>query len=161
MVSRGTPIAETRNIMRSRGRIAEAASDGLPGGRPVVFVVDDDIATVSLLCEVAREAGWDARGFSRLSDLRRAIESEAPSLLILDDELPDGRGGDLARELRADPLLAGVPLVVCTAAHPMRRAEIGDWAPVVAKPFDLGVMERFMESVHPARAGRSRNDRAG
>lgn len=141
--------------------MANASVDGRRKRRPCVFVVDDDIAALSLLCEVALEAGWEARGFSRLAELRRAIDEQPPSLLILDDELPDGRGGDLARELREHRRLQGIPVVVCTAAHPMRRAEIGDWAPVVAKPFDLASIERLLESARPLDGTRSRTDRAG
>ncbi|HSK92957.1 MAG TPA: response regulator [Candidatus Angelobacter sp.] len=145
-------------------RIVDSAEDRRPRSRPVLFVVDDDVATLSLLCEVALDAGWDARGFSRLADLRAAIAADRPSLLILDDDLPDGRGGDLARELRDHPRLAGVPLLVCTAAHPMRQAEIGDWAPVVAKPFDIGSIERFLDAAKDAAQNAthaSRDERAG
>ena len=140
---------------------AGQGQDGPGSGRPVAFVVEDDIATLSLLCEVVLEAGWDARGFTRLGEVRRAVADELPSLIILDDDLPDGRGGDLARELRTDLRLAGVPLVVCTGAHPLRQAEIGDWAPVVAKPFDLGAIERFLDAAHPQRRQPSRRHRAG
>jgi DNA-binding response OmpR family regulator len=128
---------------------SHAASDGLREREPVVFVVDDDAVTLSLLCEIASEAGWDARGFTRLGELRRAIDDTAPSLLILDDDLPDGRGGDLARELRQDPRLQHVPTLVCTAAHPMRQAEIGAWAPVISKPFRLATLDRLLADAHP------------
>ncbi len=112
---------------------------------PVLYVVEDDVATLELLREVAADAGWDSRGFTRIAPLRRALQDETPSLLVLDDDLPDGRGGDLARELRQDPRLAGMKLLVCTAAHPTRQAEITAWAPVVSKPFDLGQIERYFE----------------
>jgi DNA-binding response OmpR family regulator len=114
---------------------------------PVVFVVDDDASTLHLLCDIAQDAGWDARGFTRLKEFRANLDSDAPpSLLILDDDLPDGSGGDLARDLRLDPRTADVPLLVCTAAHPIRQAEIGSWAPVVSKPFDVGEIERFLRN---------------
>jgi DNA-binding response OmpR family regulator len=113
---------------------------------PALFVVDDDVATQELLCEIGRDAGWVARGFSRLSELRASLDSVKPTLLILDDDLPDGRGGDLARDLREDERMADVPLLVCTAAHPMRQAEIGAWAPVVSKPFDLAEIDAFLRA---------------
>ncbi len=116
---------------------------------PVVFVVDDDPVTLPLLCEIASEAGWEVRGFSRLEGLREAMGDEAPSLVILDDNLPDGRGGDLARDLSQDPALATVPVVVCTAAHPIRQAEIGTWAPVISKPFRLAHIDRLLAEAHP------------
>ncbi|MGH2401497.1 MAG: response regulator [Candidatus Limnocylindria bacterium] len=117
------------------------------GGRaPALFVVDDDVATLELLCEIGRDAGWVARGFTRLSELRSSLDETKPTLLILDDDLPDGRGGDLARDLREDDRMADVPLLVCTAAHPMRQAEIGAWAPVVSKPFDLAEIDGFLRA---------------
>lgn len=70
-------------------------------------------------------------------------------LIILDDELPDGRGGDFARELRQHPGTADLALVVCTGAHPGRRAEIRGWAPVISKPFDLTAVERHLAAAHP------------
>ena len=113
---------------------------------PTLFVVDDDVATQELLCEIAHDAGWSARGFSRLSELRGFLDTTTPTLLILDDDLPDGSGGDLARELRSNEQMAEVPTLVCTAAHPMRQAEIGAWAPVIAKPFHLAEIEAFLST---------------
>ena len=115
-----------------------------PAHPPVLFVADDDPSTLELLCEIARDHGWMAHGFTRLAGLRRSLDEWKPTLLILDDDLPDGRGGDLARELHADERMEDVPILVCTAAHPMRQAEIGAWAPVVSKPFDLSQIEAFL-----------------
>jgi DNA-binding response OmpR family regulator len=112
--------------------------------RPVLFAVDDDVATLDLLREIARDAGWTMHGFTRLAELRASLDRITPTLLILDDDLPDGRGGDLARDLREDPRMEDVPLLVCTGAHPMRQAEINGWAPVVSKPFDVDELERFL-----------------
>ncbi|MCA1569713.1 MAG: response regulator [Chloroflexi bacterium] len=113
---------------------------------PTLFVVDDDVATLQLLRDIASDSGWSTQGFTSLSQLLASLETSTPTLLILDDDLPDGRGGDLARELRRDGRLADVPTVVCTAAHPMRRAEIGAWAPVIAKPFELGEIDVFLRA---------------
>ena len=135
---------------------ANATTAEPPARSPVLFVVDDDLGTLELLCEIARDAGWLAKGFTLLSGLRRSLNTGKPTLLILDDDLPDGRGGDLARELHHDDRMAGVPILVCTAAHPMRQAEIGAWAPVVSKPFDLSQIEAFLGE---AAAHHERSDR--
>jgi DNA-binding response OmpR family regulator len=118
-----------------------------------MIAVEDDVATLDLLCEIAAEAGWFAMGFTRLSQLRASLDHEQPSLLIIDDDLPDGRGGDLARELREDPRMTDVPLVVCTAAQPMRQAEIGSWAPVISKPFDLDQIETILDAARQQHRG--------
>jgi len=126
----------------------DAATDPhQPGGeRPLLYVVDDDVATLDLLCDVALDAGWTATGFVSLAGLRAALDRRVPTLMILDDDLPDGRGGDLARDLRDDPRMTAVPVLVCTAAHPMRQAEIGSFAPVGAKPFDLREIEGWLHA---------------
>ncbi|MEA2652518.1 MAG: hypothetical protein QOI85_2239 [Chloroflexota bacterium] len=139
-----------------RHEVATRPTAADPVRPPVLFVVDDDISTLELLCDIARDAGWMARGFTHLTGLRRSLDEATPTLLILDDDLPDGRGGDLARELHQDDRMADVPILVCTAAHPMRQAEIGAWAPVVSKPFELAQIEAFLgaAAAADARSGR-------
>lgn len=125
----------------------------------MLYVVDDDVATCVLLCEIAADAGWETRGFVRLAELRSALATQMPALLIVDDDLPDGRGGDLARELREDVRMGQLPVAVCTAAQPMRQAEIGGWAPVISKPFDLAEIETFLTAAARRHAGADSFDR--
>jgi DNA-binding response OmpR family regulator len=129
----------TRRPRPSRARVGPVRRTRL------AYVVDDDPAALALMCEIAEDAGWQCRGFTRLKQLNAHLESEQPDALILDDDLPDGSGGDLARELRQDPSTAELPVVVCTGAHPIRRAQITSWAPVVAKPFRIEELERFLD----------------
>jgi len=146
--------------LHDRRNAAPSAEQG-GGDRPLLYVVDDDVATLDLLCEVALEAGWTTAGFVRLAGVRAALERRIPTLLILDDDMPDGRGGDLARDLRINPRMAD-RVLVCTAAHPMRQAEIGSWAPVVSKPFDLREVEGVLDAVARRHQGGDRSyGRAG
>jgi DNA-binding response OmpR family regulator len=115
--------------------------------RPVLFAVEDDPSTLEMLHDVATDAGWVTQGFSQLSEFERAVAERVPDLVILDDDLPDGRGGDRARELQRDRRLRNVPVLVCTAASLPRQAEIEAWVPVMSKPFDLGEIERILDAV--------------
>ncbi len=112
----------------------------------MLCIVDDDASTVELVREVAEDSGWVAYDFGRIDQVRDFLDERHPALLILDDDLPDGRGGDLARELRDDPSTADVATVVCTAANDQRQREIGGWAPVISKPFDLSEIERHLNA---------------
>lgn len=130
-----------------------------PRDAPVLCIVDDDDSTVELVREVAEESGWVAVGFGRIEEVRGFLGRHRPSLLVLDDDLPDGRGGDLARELREDPRLMDVPMIVCTAAPRTRQREIGGWAPVMPKPFDVEQLERHL-NVTARRRGHRTDRRA-
>jgi len=108
---------------------------------PPAYVVDDDIGMLRLLSEVAAAVGLRPLAFTRLSAARRALRERVPEVLLLDDDLPDGRGADFVRELRADPRTRDVKVIVCTAAGPDRRRQISSVAPVIAKPFEVTEME--------------------
>jgi len=122
------------------------------GDAPVLCIVDDDDLTVELIREVAEESGWTAHGLKDIAQLREFLRRQRPTLLMIDDDLPDGRGGDLARALRHDPATSDIPVVVCTAAHPKRQREIGVSVPVISKPFELRELEHLLH-VRAARRG--------
>ena len=135
------PTMQTRaNTSQATGPTRERSDVA----RPVLFAVEDDPSTLALLRDVATDAGWTAHGFSQLSDFERAVAHSVPDFVILDDDLPDGRGGDAARDFRRDDRLCDVPVVVFTGASPPRSAEISSWAPVLRKPFGLAEIERIL-----------------
>lgn len=115
--------------------------------RRCAYVVDDDPDTRHLIGDVATELGWDAKRFSTLREVRSAMADESPDVLILDDDLPDGKGGEFAVEVRSDDRLRRTPIIFCTGAATARLREIGRLAPVVTKPFDLRVLERVLGEV--------------
>lgn len=97
-----------------------------------------------LLSEVAADAGLEPMAFTRLSAARRALRERVPSVLLVDDDLPDGRGADFVREVKANPRTRHVKVIFCTSAGPARRREISRLAPVIPKPFSLAQMERVL-----------------
>lgn len=113
---------------------------------PVVVVVEDDISTLGLLADVAEDAGWEVRTCRSLRQLERTLDDVEPSLIILDDDLPDGRGGDEALLMHADPERSGVPVVICTGAPASRLAELRHDMPVVTKPFTVSEIERVLDT---------------
>jgi DNA-binding response OmpR family regulator len=144
MALRRDPVTErTTGHQQTRDRSERATR---ARSEQVLFVVEDDLSTLDLLRDVAEECGWKVRAFTRLREFNYELRVRRPDLVILDDDLPDGSGGDRAREMGVDERLTDVPVLVCTAAHPVRQAEIGSWAPVLSKPFELRAIERFLRA---------------
>jgi DNA-binding response OmpR family regulator len=128
---------------------------------PVVVVVEDDLGTLGLLADVAEDAGWEARTCRSLRQFERTLDDVEPSLVILDDDLPDGRGGDEALQMRSDPETSDVPVVICTGGSPTRLAELGGSVPIVTKPFTITDIERVLEAALRSRRRHVTNGAAG
>ncbi len=80
-----------------------------------ILVVDDDPSIARVLRTYLEQAGFEVlvayNGSTALHTLRR----EKPALLILDLMLPDHHGRDLTRVIRADAVLAAIPIIMLTA----------------------------------------------
>lgn len=103
---------------------SEAATP--PGSRAArVLLVEDNEADVRLTREALREGGPPVRlsvvgdGEQALAFLRRDddyAEAPRPDLVLLDLNLPRKDGLEVLDELRADPELAALPVIVLTTS---------------------------------------------
>lgn len=94
--------------------------------REVVFEVLDGRGFHTLTAEHGREA---------LDVLRRT--PDRPGLILLDLTMPVMSGWELLEVLRADPALAGIPVVVMSAVGELGRGATGPWDGVLRKPVTL------------------------
>lgn len=100
------PLADATRSVRGAG--------GAAAGRPSVVIVEDDDDLVEVLTAALASADVEvasARGVSEAVQLVRRLH---PALVVLDIQLADGDGYEVAERLRADPATASVPLVVAT-----------------------------------------------
>jgi len=105
---------------------ALASAPELSGVR--VLIVDDNAINRQVLSE--RLASWRMRAHdvasaaAALTALRAAAAAGDPYGLVLTDfEMPDGNGETLARAVRADAVLRGVPMVLLTSVDQPEGAE--------------------------------------
>jgi DNA-binding response OmpR family regulator len=99
--------------------------------------------------ELVASHGMEPVPFTRLSSARRALDERPPQVMVVDDDLPDGQGSELVRELRDDPRMAHLRVLFCTAADAPRRREMARLGPVIEKPFRLRDVERALAEVRP------------
>jgi two-component system phosphate regulon response regulator PhoB len=102
-----------------------------------VLVVEDDPSVRGLLHTLLSAEGYDvATASDGLAGLVKA-SAEKPALVLLDLMMPDLGGVRVLEELRDDPELADVPVIVVTGkvdAVPGMRQLLGD-DNVFVKPF--------------------------
>jgi DNA-binding response OmpR family regulator len=104
-----------------------------------VLVVEDDPSVRGLLQTLLVSEGYDVSTASDgLAGLVKANASH-PQLILLDLMMPDLGGVRVLEELRGDPELADIPVIVVTGkldAVPSLRSLLGD-DNVFAKPFGV------------------------
>jgi two-component system phosphate regulon response regulator OmpR len=104
-----------------------------------VLLIDDDKRLTTMVGDYLRGNGFEVDTAGSLGTGRDRLRAAAYDALVLDLMLPDGDGLDLTRELRADPRLKRLPLLMLTArGEPLDRVvglELGadDYLP---KPFE-------------------------
>jgi len=104
-----------------------------------LLLIDDDARLTAMVGDYLRANGFEVDSAGSLAAGRDRLRATAYDALVLDLMLPDGDGLDLTRELRADPRLRRLPLLMLTArGEPLDRVlglELGadDY---LAKPFE-------------------------
>jgi CheY-like chemotaxis protein len=105
---------------------------------PVVLVVEDEDDTRELLGHLLNhQIGCvveEARHGIDAMDFLRDPEKPLPCVILLDWMMPKMNGAATLTELASDPMLATIPVIVCTAA-PLEEAPGA--VVVLRKPFSL------------------------
>ena len=81
-------------------------------GRRTILMVEDETSITEPLAEALDREGFDTRVAGTVADALDQATSELPDLVLLDVELPDGSGYDVARTLRER---SKVPIIMLTA----------------------------------------------
>ncbi len=124
--------------------------------RPVVFVVDDDLAMREALQDLLASVGMDVRLFASTQDFMQAQRPDAPGCLVLDVRLPGASGLSFQEELPR----AGVDLpVIFITGHgdiPMTvRAMKAGAVEFLSKPFrDQELLDAIDAAIERHRAQR-------
>ena len=132
---------QVRQAVQARGQQQAAASLAAPQGTapavvlpgvqqvPLVLVVDDSITVRRVTQRLLQREGYRvALAADGLQALER-LQEERPAVVLSDIEMPRMDGFDLARNIRADAALAGLPIIMITsriaAKHREHAMELG------------------------------------
>ena len=102
VVSNGSMPLITTRMDAGLARRDGAATAAEPPGRPVVFVVDDDVSMRESLELLICNAGWQPKTFETAQEFLCRERVLVPSCLVLDVMLPGLNGLDLQRCLAVD-----------------------------------------------------------
>ena len=81
----------------------------------MIYYVEDDANVRELALYALAQSGLQAKGFPEAEPFYEACKETVPDLILLDIMLPHTDGLTILRELRRDPSLANVPVMMLTA----------------------------------------------
>jgi class 3 adenylate cyclase len=86
-----------------------------------ILVVDDTPANVKLLVDLLGAKGYQPVAAASGEEALARIAEQLPDLVLLDIMMPGLSGYDVCRRLRADPVTALLPVVLCTSLDPKQE----------------------------------------
>jgi two-component system, NarL family, sensor histidine kinase UhpB len=91
----------------------------------LILLIDDDPDVVWTTTRMLTEAGYAVVSGGSAADALALAHQHRPALVLLDVELPDGNGREVARQIKQDPELAGMFVVLVSGVQisPQQQAE--------------------------------------
>jgi CheY-like chemotaxis protein len=129
----------------------------------LVLIVEDNAKNMKLARDVLGFHGFrTAEAGTACEGLRKAA-AETPAVILMDIQLPDMRGEEALRRLRAETATAAVPVVAMTAfamREDRERLLAAGFDAYISKPIDIKGSRSWCEASAASRPrGRARSDR--
>jgi len=80
-----------------------------------ILIVDDEPAIVSYLEMLLQDQGYDTVTAGNGNEALERVKADRPDLVTLDITMPEASGTRFYKELRTDPDLAQIPVIIVTA----------------------------------------------
>ncbi|GIK41349.1 MAG: hypothetical protein BroJett011_51820 [Chloroflexota bacterium] len=120
---------------------------------PFILYIDDERPTLDLVAQALKFAGYPITGVASGEQGLALMRERKPDLLLLDLMMPHISGWDVYREMKSEPVLADIPVIIITArVLSQDRVIIEGLPPVddyITKPFDVKRLIRAIQRIVP------------
>ena len=82
---------------------------------PNILIVEDQLLLAAMMAEVIATAGYATRIAGDGRHALAEVQANPPDLLVLDVQMPEIDGFELATMLKADPATATIPIIMVSA----------------------------------------------
>ena len=139
-----------------RPRVAQPPAEKLApalDGRGTILVIDDDARARKALGEAIREGGFSVReAASGASGLAIARE-RPPDAIVLDVIMPEQDGWSVLQEIKADPRLCEIPVILATVVADREMGLAFGAINHLTKPVDPDKLLQTLNAVAESRGG--------
>ena len=113
-----------------------------------VYYIEDDKNIAEIVKEYLGQKGYAVSVFPMIKEAKSALEGHIPDIVLVDWNMPDGKGDALCRWVRAK--WNGLPVIFITARNDTSDivSGFGDGADdYIVKPFELDVLHSRMKAL--------------
>jgi len=93
-----------------------------PTPRPQALIVEDDEKLTVIFTQALKQAGFETETVRNGQDAMDRLAGATPTVVVLDLHLPDVSGATILQNIRKDPRLAKVQVILATADAAMADA---------------------------------------
>ena len=113
-----------------------------------ILICDDDTDILSICTYILEEQSWEVHTKTNCIDITEVVRSIKPSVILMDNWIPDTGGIVATQSIKADPELKNIPIIYFSANNDIKSLakEAGADA-FLEKPFDIEDLERVVLSV--------------
>src|ERR1700730_9417415 len=140
----GASRAGSAGLAESPVQPAPVPSPSVGQKRPLILLVEDDLAAVRLVRAYLRDAGYELVEASDCANALELAQRLQPAVILLDLDLDGEDGLDLLGVLKSDPATRQIPVVIASVHAEQDRARQLGASDYLVKPIDRA---RLLESI--------------
>ena len=109
-----------------------------------IWIVEDNVDNQDLMRFLLERAGYEVTTVENGREGIEAARRDNPDIILMDLSLPELDGWSAAREIKADPVLAKIPLIAVTAhtlAGDRRKALEAGFDSYISKPINIHMFD--------------------
>jgi chemosensory pili system protein ChpA (sensor histidine kinase/response regulator) len=112
-------ILASRELLGARSRMTDtqriAAREAAAPTTPTVMIVDDSLTVRKITGRLLAREGYTVLTAKDGVDALEQLQESTPDVMLVDIEMPRMDGFDLTRNVRADPKLKHIPIIIITS----------------------------------------------
>lgn len=113
-----------------------------------IVIFDDDEDILSICSYILEEQGWEVHTFTDCNDIAEKVSAIMPSVILMDNWIPDAGGIIATQTLKNTDTLKSIPVVYFSANSDIQLlADHAGAETYLAKPFDLEDLEKTIKEV--------------